>query len=98
MEKANMAVKLDGELRERLQALGKARQRTPHWLMREAIRLYVEEQEQVEKGKAEAREALAHYDATGEHVADEEMVAWLESWGTKRELPVPPLRRARRAR
>ena len=91
-EKANMAVKLEIELRDRLRALGEKRQRTPHWLMREAIRLYVEKQEEVERGNTEAREALAHYDATGEHVADEDMVLWLESWGKKNELPLPPVR------
>ncbi len=88
-EKANMAVKLEPELRDRLQALGEAKRRTPHWLMREAIRLYVEREEEIERAKAEARERLARYDATGEYVADEDVDAWLKTWGTERERSAP---------
>jgi hypothetical protein len=47
-EKANIAVKLDPGIRERLQALGQAKRRSPHWLMVEAIRLYVEREEKIE--------------------------------------------------
>jgi len=32
-----VAIKIDPEIKERVQRLAKARQRTPHWLMREAI-------------------------------------------------------------
>jgi predicted transcriptional regulator len=91
--KANMAVKMDPALRRRLRALGDARRRTPHWLMCEAIRLYVEREEQVEQGKLEARERLARYDATGEFVADEDVDGWLESWGAPRERAAPTRRR-----
>ena len=91
--KANMAVKMEPALRRRLRALGEVRRRTPHWLMCEAIRLYVEREEQVEQGKVEARERLARYDATGEFVADEDVESWLKSWGAPRERPAPTRRR-----
>ena len=32
-----MGVKLDEEIKERLKSLGKYKQRSPHWLIREAI-------------------------------------------------------------
>lgn len=95
-EKTPVAVKLDPELKRRLQALGEAKRRSPHWLMVEAIRLYVEREEEAERGKVEAREALARYDATGEYIADEDVQAWLETWGTPEEKPAP--KRTRRAR
>ena len=96
--KANMAVKMEPALRKRLQALGDAKRRTPHWLMCEAIRLYVEREEQVELGRAEARERLASYDATGEYVADEDVGAWLKTWGSPRERSAPTRTRRVRAR
>lgn len=37
-----IGVKLDEEIRDRLKSLGTARQRSTHWLMREAIREYLE--------------------------------------------------------
>lgn len=91
--KANMAVKMEPELRKRLQALGNAKRRTPHWLMCEAIRLYVEREEQTERANAEARERLARYDATGEYVADEDVETWLKTWGSPRERSAPTRKR-----
>ncbi len=88
-EKANMAVKLDAGIRERLQALGEAKRRSPHWLMVEAIRLYVEREEELERARVETRERLARYDATGEYIADEDVEAWLKTWGTPSEQQAP---------
>jgi predicted transcriptional regulator len=88
-EKANMAVKLDLGIRERLQALARAKRRSPHWLMVEAIRLYVEREEEIERGRAQTRERLARYDATGEYIADDDVEAWLETWGASSEQQPP---------
>ena len=96
--KANMAVKMEPALRKRLQALGDVKRRTPHWLMCEAIRLYVEHEEQVEQARAEARERLARYDATGEYVADVDVQAWLKTWGAPRERSAPTRKRRVRQR
>jgi predicted transcriptional regulator len=91
--KANMAVKIDPALRKRLQALGDAKRRTPHWLMCEAIRTYVEREEHAERERGEARERLARYDATGEHVDDQDVERWLRTWGTPRERSAPARKR-----
>ncbi len=88
-EKANMAVKLDPAIRARLQALGEAKRRSPHWLMVEAIRLYLEREEEIERARAETRARLARYDATGEYIADEDVQAWLKTWGTPSEQQPP---------
>jgi len=90
-----IGVRLPPELRGRLQALGEVKRRSPHWLMVEAIRLYVEREEEAERARVETREAIEQYDATGEYIADEDVDAWLKSWGTKGELP-PPTRVRRR--
>jgi predicted transcriptional regulator len=71
-------------------ALGQAKRRSPHWLVVEAIRLYVErEEEEIERARAETRERLARYDATGEYIADEDVQAWLKTWGTRNEQQPP---------
>ena len=87
-----MGVKLDPELRERLKALGNLRQRSVHWLMREAIREYVEREEALERHDRETLERWERYEATGEHVDNEAVMAWLDTWGTDEEeveCPVP---------
>jgi predicted transcriptional regulator len=95
--KQMVAVKLESDIRQRLQALGQAKRRSPHWLMCEAIRLYVEREEEAERARVETRERLARYDATGEYVAGEDVIAWLETWGTSREQAAPKrIRRSRR--
>lgn len=95
--KANLAVKLDPALRERLKALGETKNRSAHWLMCEAIKRYVEAEESAERAKREALERLALFDATGEYVAHEDVDAWLRSWGSANEKPAPTrIRRASR--
>lgn len=86
-----MGIKLDEETRERLKALGSARRRSAHWLMREAIREYLDKEEESERRNAEADEAWAEYRRTGQSVSNEAMTAWLDTWGTDKEGPCPDL-------
>ena len=92
-DKANMAVKLDRELKERLKALSAAKKRSPHWLMGEAIRIYVQREEEEERRLAEARAAADAYDRTGEYLADEDVEKWLSTWGKPREKRPPKRKR-----
>jgi hypothetical protein len=42
---------------------------------------------------AEDARAMADFERTGEGIPYEEVVAWIESWGTASELPAPKPRR-----
>lgn len=72
-----MAVKLDSDVRERIKRLAEARQRTPHWLLREAIQQYVDREEKREAFRQDAIRAWEEYQATGLHLTLEEVDAWL---------------------
>jgi len=74
-----------------LKTLGEARRRSPHWLMREAIREYLDREEEAERRNLEADEAWAEYQRTGQFVGNEAMTAWLDTWGTDQEGPCPEL-------
>ncbi|MDD5273333.1 MAG: ribbon-helix-helix protein, CopG family [Methylovulum sp.] len=89
----NKAVKLDEATYDRLKALGEARQRTPHWLMREAIREYIEKEEAFEARNREADEAWEEYKLTGKGVTHETMSAWFDDLeaGKESECPNPEL-------
>jgi len=78
MATTTVGVKLDDETRARLKMLGEARQRSTHWLMREAIRLFLDTEERYEREKAEDLGRWERYLATGEHLDHEEMGAWLD--------------------
>ncbi len=71
------SVKLDPETKVRVQRLAKAQRRTAHWIMREAIEQYVEREGARERLRQDALAAWADYQATGEHVTEEEADAWL---------------------
>jgi len=85
----NTGVKLDAGLHTRLKALGEAKERTPHWLMKTAIAEYVEREEAVEREKAEDMARFQRYKLTGKTIAHEDVKKWLSSWGSENELPCP---------
>jgi predicted transcriptional regulator len=82
------SVKLDDQLKARIQQLARARDRTPHFLMREAIERFVDQEEARDSFAREAEDAWRDYQETGLHVTGDELFAWLRTWGT--EPPVEP--------
>lgn len=72
-----MAVKIDQDTRERIKRLAEARHRTSHWMMREAIRQYVEREEKREAFRQDGIRAWNEYQTTGLHVTLVEADAWL---------------------
>lgn len=83
------SVKLDDDVRHRVQRLATARNRSPDGLMREAIEQYVGREEQRETTRADALAAFRQYQETGRHVGAEEADAWLARLeaGDDREPP-----------
>ena len=71
------SLKIDDELKGRIQHLATARDRSAHWIMREAIKEYVEREEQRESLKRDAVAAWEGYRDTGLHVTADEADAWL---------------------
>ena len=72
-----VAIKIDPDIKARIKRLADARQRSSHWLMREAIRQYVEREEQREAFRQDAITAWEAYQADNKHATAEEADAWL---------------------
>jgi predicted transcriptional regulator len=83
------SIKLDGDLADRVRRLAGLRQRSPHWIMREAIRDYVTREETREGFRQEALASWAAYQETGRHLTGAEVQAWLGTWGTDDEAEPP---------
>lgn len=83
------SIKLDDELKGRVQRLAEVRRRSAHWIMREAIAQYVERGEQREALKQDTLKAWEEFQATGLHATAEEVDKWLASWGDENELSAP---------
>jgi predicted transcriptional regulator len=71
------SVKLDGNLKSRIQHLADVRQRSAHWIMCEAIRDYVEREEKREAFKQDALRAWEAYEENGLHLTHKEADTWL---------------------
>ena len=85
-----ISIKLDNELENRIQRLADTRHRSLHWIIREAIREYVEREEAIERFKQEALLSWDTYEVTGQHLTGQEIRNWLNTWGTDKETEVPP--------
>ena len=72
-----VAIKLDDDMKTRVRRLAEARQRTSHWLMREAITQYVVREEKREAFRQETLKAWEDFRANGLHVTAGEADAWL---------------------
>jgi predicted transcriptional regulator len=87
------SLKLDDELKGRVQQLAEVRRRSSHWIMREAIAQYVEREEKREALRQETLDAWDEFQATGLHVTGDEVEKWLSTWGTDDELSTPECHR-----
>lgn len=83
------SVKLDDDLKSRVQHLAEIRQRSPHWIMRKAILDYVEREEAQETFNQEALASWRAYQETGRHLTGKEATDWLNTWGTDTETEIP---------
>lgn len=84
-----VAVSLSPDVRDRLLALAAARDRSPHWMMREAIVQYVEREERREGFRQDALGAWTAYEATGAHVTADEADTWLARLEAGEDVDAP---------
>jgi predicted transcriptional regulator len=70
-----------------------ARQRTPHWLMREAITQYVEREDKREAFRQDTLKAWDEYRTTGMHVTADEADAWMVQLEQGQDIEPPPCHR-----
>ncbi len=83
------SVKLDDDLISRIRHLAEVRDCSPHWIMREAIRDYVEHEEKRETFKHDALRAWEAYQENGLHLTLEEANAWLAKLETGEDTELP---------
>jgi predicted transcriptional regulator len=84
-----VSVKLDDALKDRIRALAESKQRSAHWIMREAIEAYVSREEKRRSFIADAEESWRDFQETGLHLTGDEVSAWLSTWGTEDETDAP---------
>lgn len=82
-------IKLDDDTNKRLKSLSGQRNRSAHWLMRDAIERYLTVEERYEREKAEDIAEYEDYLQTGRGISQKEMGAWLDKLVQDKNAPWP---------
>ena len=83
-----IGIKLDENILKRLDRLSERRGRSRHWLLKEAVQIYIEREETAEKLRKETRERWAELES-GDAVDNDTVMEWLDTWGTDEETECP---------
>ncbi len=76
MANSTMGVRLSEEIQHRLEILGKARDRTPHYLMKAAVERFLDVEEALEAERQLVKSRWEKYELTGETMDHEDVEAW----------------------
>lgn len=87
---AMTSVRMSDELMARLEAAAEKMRRSKAWLINDALDEYLAKEERKAKLLEETQLALADVEA-GRVVDGEDVMDWLESWGTEDEKEPPSL-------
>lgn len=83
------SLKLDPEMKARVQSLAESRRRSSHWIMREAIAEYVSREEKRQSFLQDAQAAWEDYQRTGLHLTSDEVNAWMDKLAAGEDAPIP---------
>jgi len=89
MSAVPISIRLNDTTYYALGKLAKARKRTVHWLMTDAIQKYTELELKQEVFRKETLKAWEEYAETGLHLTLDEVSNWAETWGTDKEKAAP---------
>ncbi|TQV80528.1 CopG family ribbon-helix-helix protein [Denitrobaculum tricleocarpae] len=78
MAKSTMGVRLGEETQSRLEALGRARDRSPHYLMKAAIERFLDVEEALEEERLLVTSRWEKYKLTGETLDHADVKAWAD--------------------
>ena len=87
-----VAVKIDQKIKKRYKELARIKDRSTHWMMREAIKQYVNREEKRESFHQDAIDSWNEYQETGLYAAGGKVTKWINSWGTDDEKDAPECR------
>jgi predicted transcriptional regulator len=78
-------LEITSDLQDRFEQVAAAKGRPVERLMTEALEQFLRR----DAVRADAEDAWAEFQATGQHLTGEEVQSWLATWGTDAETPAP---------
>jgi len=82
------SVRMSDQLMDKLESIAEKLDRSKSWVIKDAVNQYVEQIDRKEKMLAETRQALSEIES-GKVVDGDEVMDWIESWGSDNEKSVP---------
>ncbi len=73
-----LGIKVDDATRERLNSLAEALERTPHWILKTALREYIDREERRERERKDDLARWERFALTGEAIDHAQARGWLE--------------------
>ncbi|APW47553.1 CopG family ribbon-helix-helix protein [Rhodoferax antarcticus] len=86
---STVTLKLDPSCRDRLKSLAVAKNRTSHYLMKEAIERYLKAEEAQQAVMQSVDDSVTHFEATGLHITLNEVKAWSNEVKLNRNVQLP---------
>lgn len=83
------AIKLDDDTNARLKTLAQQRNRSAHWLIRNALERYLSEEERYEREKAEDLAEYEDYLLTGRAIDNKMVASWLNELADGKKITWP---------
>ena len=87
MSNSTVGLRLSEETRRRLEVLSKARDRTPHYLMKTAVEQFLDAEESLEAERRLLKSRWERYELTGETIDHAEIEAWASDLDPGAETP-----------
>ena len=84
-----LGVKVDEHLQERLKAMAELKDRSTHWIIKQAIEQYLVQEESLARDRREDHERWERYALTGEAVPNAAAIAWLDELAAGRKASWP---------
>ena len=90
MNKPMISIPISESLSDKIDTLAALTRRARDDVLGDTLESYVDEKVRFYR---ELDEAIKEADEVGDYVSEQDMAAWLGSWGTENELPPPRLRK-----
>ncbi len=79
MANTTVGIRLDDDTQTRLKKLGNSRDRSPHYLMKEAVKTYLKREENIETEKALLKARWKQFEITGETLSHSDVKTWAKT-------------------
>ncbi len=84
------SVRMPEHLMDKLEAVAEKLDRSKGWIIKEALSQYVAHLDREEQRLLDTRQAVADIES-GNIIDGDEVIAWIESWGSDNEKPTPQI-------